>query len=116
MDNLKAEIGGFLKVLGAVLVTGLGARILLRATGGVLASDSGWLWIPKVCGTLLVVVGAAALVYQVIQRVLGTVTIDVDPPMRSFSAPPPPPPPPPPPSPESEKKTRTKSRRKSSRT
>ena len=113
METMKQEIAAFLKLLGSVLVAGLGTRMLLVATGtvsmlgGQQASDSGWLWLPKVCGTVLVVVGTAVVVYQVLQRVLGAVKINVDTPVHNIPAFPPTPPPPPP-APEGRTRRKTK--------
>ena len=114
METMKQEIAAFLKLLGSILVAALGTRMLLVATGtviaagGVAASGSGWLWIPKVCGTVLVVVGTAVVVYQVLQRVLGAVRINVNSPLQHIPVSPPPPPPPPPPAPEGRTRRKAK--------
>ena len=64
MDTLKRDIGNFLKILGAVLVTWLGGAIVAGSGGGSsLSGSDNWQVIPKVCGTALVVAGAAACIF-----------------------------------------------------
>jgi hypothetical protein len=66
MDALKKDVGNLLKILGALLVTGLGAWIV----GTVGWSESNWLVIPKICASVMVVAGAAACVFFLWQKTL----------------------------------------------
>jgi hypothetical protein len=71
MDNLKQEIGNFLKLLGAVLVVLTGGWLLFNYLG----SDSGWTWLPRICGSAMVLAGSAASVILLFQK---AVRIKVD--------------------------------------
>ena len=86
MDTLKQEIGAFLRLLGAILAAGLGCR-MLAVVGG---SAGGWYWLPKICGSVLVVAGSVAVLLQLFSKWLGSfgsVRINVDTSQEAAAAP-----------------------------
>jgi len=72
---MKQEIGNFLRLLGAVLVTWLGAATVAQTFPSGSFSDSNWCWVPRVCGSVLVLAGTLAAVVLLYQK---TVRIKVD--------------------------------------
>jgi protein-S-isoprenylcysteine O-methyltransferase Ste14 len=71
METLKKDLGVFIKLLGAVLVVWAGGWVLFSSY----PSDNGWCWLPKICGSAMVLAGAAAAILLLWQR---TVSIKVD--------------------------------------
>jgi protein-S-isoprenylcysteine O-methyltransferase Ste14 len=64
MDTLRRDIANLIKVLSALLVTGLGSWMLSTY------NDTGWVYVPKICGSIMVVAGAAACVFFLWQKTL----------------------------------------------
>lgn len=67
MDTLRRDIGNLLKIVGALLVTGLGCWILTAMNYD---SSAGWYHLPRVCASAMVVAGAAACVFFLWQKTL----------------------------------------------
>jgi hypothetical protein len=105
MESWKQELANFLKLLGGVLVAGLGARVLStvvpRAATLGDSSPSAWFWLPKVCGTILVLCGTLVVLYYLLERPLRSIRINVRTGAEKIPAPPPEP-----------EQTETKSRKK----
>lgn len=86
MDALKQEIGAFLRLLGAILAAALGVRMLAAAA----AFQGGWYWLPKICGSVLVLAGTLAVLLQLFRKVMGSMgslRINVGPSEGSVPAP-----------------------------
>jgi hypothetical protein len=69
MDALKQEIANFLRLLGALLAMWLGSSVLWHSFSG-LGSDNSWYWLPRVCGSVLVLAGTVASVILMYQKVV----------------------------------------------
>jgi len=69
MDTLRRDIGNLIKIFGALLVTGLGSWIVAANTSNSY-NESNWFVLPKICGSIMVVAGAAACVFFLWQKTL----------------------------------------------
>ena len=88
MEDWKKELGEFVRLLGAILVAGLGCRMLAAGSGT--TWSWGWFLIPKICGIALVLVGAGCVLYQLLRKGLGSLGPNLRvPPASPFAASPP---------------------------
>jgi len=79
MDTLRRDLGNLLKILGALLVAGLGAWIAVATS----YSESNWSVIPKLCASAMLIAGAAGSIFFLWQK---TLRIKVDTVERSLEA------------------------------